>query len=73
MKAKRSKFETKLIVLLRDFGFRVEGTTIIENAVRGFTSERVWGRCRDLFDAAERLCPVIRDNNFSDRLVRIGE
>jgi hypothetical protein len=62
---------TKLAILLKDFGFKVEVTTIIELGVNGFTRDRIFGRCRDLFDAAEQLRPIIRDDEYTRRHMAI--
>ena len=71
MKRKMSDFDTKLTVLLRDYGYRVEGSVIIENAALGRIPERVWGRANNLLDAAEQLCPTIKDDAFTTRLAKI--
>lgn len=68
---KESVLDTKLKVLFRDFGFKVEGTTIIRLGIRGFTSDRIWGHCRNLFDAAEQLLPIIKDEAYTRRLLEI--
>ena len=65
-----SQTETRLKVLLRDFGFRVAGDTILEIG-DGCQRDRAWGRCRSIFDAAERLCPIIADPEFSARFAKI--
>jgi hypothetical protein len=62
---------TALGMLLRDFGYRVEGNRIIKVGIRGFYPDRIWGTCRSEFDAAELLCPVIADPRYTARLVRI--
>lgn len=61
---------TRLQVLLRDYGFRVAGDTILEVG-EGCCRDRVWGRCRNLWDAAEQLRPIIADAGFSARLSKI--
>lgn len=58
--------------LLADFGYRVEGRVLIENAIRGFTFERVVGQVRDEYDAAERLCPLVKDTEFTRRFVGLS-
>ncbi len=63
--------QTKIRVLLADFGYRVEGGVLIENAIRGFTSERVVTRVSDSYDAAERLCPILSDAHFTRRFVAL--
>jgi hypothetical protein len=64
--------KTRLKLLLKDYGYEMQGNTLIEKAIRGFTSARVINRFRDVFDAAEYLRPVIADENFSNRLNKIG-
>ena len=66
----KSKLERQLTVLLRDYDYKVEGNVIISKGIKGMTEDRVWGRCRDLQDACEQLCPIIRETDFTDRLVR---
>lgn len=58
--------------LLADFGYRVEGKVLVENAVRGFTSERVIAQVRDEYDAMERLCPLLASDEFTRRFVAMG-
>lgn len=65
--------ETKLKVLLRDYGFTVQGTLIVDHGIPGFVPERVWGKCHSLLDAAERLRPIIREAEFGDRLDAITQ
>ena len=65
-----SQTTTRLQVLLRDYGFRVAGDTILEIG-EGCARDRVFGRCRNLWDAAERLRPIIADPSFSARLSKI--
>ena len=55
-------------VLLRDFGYRFVGGVLIERGIRGFTRDRVLGNFRDAMDAAEFLCPIIHDEEFTQRL-----
>jgi len=55
--------------LLKDFGYRFEGKTLIELGIKGFTSARVVGTFRDALDAAEYLCPIIHDDEFTRRLI----
>lgn len=64
--------ETTLQTLLFDFGYRVEGKILIENAIPGFTSERIVTRVSSLYDAAERLCPLVRDDEFTRRFTGLG-
>jgi hypothetical protein len=60
----------RFIVLLRDYGYKLEGNTLIELGIRGFTSDRIIpGRFSDAWEAAEYLCPIIHDDEFTRRLI----
>lgn len=59
-----------LTVLLRDFGYRVEGHTLIASGC-GFYSDRLVRKVRSLFDAAELLRPIIADEEYSARLSKL--
>ncbi len=55
--------------LLADFGYSFQGGVLIEKGIRGHTSDRVVpGKFRDAMDAAEHLCPIIKDDEFTRRL-----
>lgn len=58
-------------ILLRDYGYRVEGGVLIETGIRGYTRDRVVTRVRDEMDACTFLCPIIHDDEFTDRLVKL--
>lgn len=62
--------QTRLQQLLRDYGYRMDGTTLIQRAIPHFASERVVGRFRDIHDAVERLIPTIADPEFTQRALR---
>lgn len=64
--------DTKLRVLLRDYGYAVEGDLLICKGVRGYCSDRVMRKVTDLFDAAESLIPIIADEGYSARFQRIA-
>ncbi len=68
-----TKLDRQCQVLLRDFGYRVEGSLIIQNAIRGVMGERIFRRCRSLYDAVEQLVPVIHSDEFSERYRNLGE
>lgn len=52
-----------------DFGYSFQGGVLIEIGIRGHTSDRVFPRkFRDAMDAAEHLCPIIKDGEFTRRL-----
>lgn len=53
-----------LLRLIRDYGYDVQGNVIL-------SGRRYFGRCRSIFDAAERLCPIIRDTEYTDRLSKL--
>lgn len=63
-----SNFQKQYETLLRDFGYRMEGRTLIRNGVRGLLSDQIIGRFRDAFDACEYLIPIISDLEFSRRV-----
>lgn len=68
--------EKKLRQLLLDFGYIVDGEYIIiiihrRRGRSGYIRDRVWGRCRSVFDAADQLRPIIKDDEFSERHTRI--
>lgn len=46
---------------------------MISNAIRGFTSDRIVCQVRDLYDAAERLCPLLHDAAFTTRFAGLEE
>ena len=66
-----SRLDKPLARLLLDYDYRVAGNTIIQVGIRGFTSERLFGHCRDLFDAAEQLIPIIHAKEYQDRFQEI--
>ena len=61
---------TKLTVLLKDFGYKVTGCDLIEMAWRGGPARTI-RQCRGLFDAAEQLIPLLRDDEFYSRFCKI--
>lgn len=63
--------EVKLAVLLRDYGYRFGCGYIVSVGVRGITTDRIVGRARGIFDAAEQLCLIIRNDEYTARLIRI--
>ena len=54
--------------LLKDYGYKFAGGVLIELGIRGHTRDRVVGNFRDEMDAAEFLCPIIKDDEFTSRL-----
>lgn len=67
------KVDSRLTVLMRDYGYRVDGNAIISIGVRGFTVDSVFGSCKDKYDAAVRLCPIIAEPEYTERLNNIGK
>ena len=67
----KTKTSTAIAILLRDYGFKVCGDTIIDLGVKGYIPARVWGKCRDVYDAAEQLRPIIADAEFSRRHTKL--
>jgi hypothetical protein len=65
------KIDKTLRRLLLDYDYDVQGGRIIQKGIRGFTSDRVWGRCRSVFDACEQLIPVIHDRQFTTRFIKV--
>src|SRR5205085_1654407 len=56
-------------VLLKDFGYKLDGNTLIQKGIKGFMSDRILpGRFKDAMDAAVYLCPIIKDAEFTRRL-----
>lgn len=68
---RREQIQAKLKQLLSDFGYEVQGNTIINKAIRGFCGPTIFGKCRDLWDATEQLCPIIHSDEYTNRLIAI--
>ena len=61
-------------MLMSDYGYRLDGDQLIQNGIRGFTSDQMFRRgCRNLMDAAEMLCPIVHDDEYTERLIAIGK
>jgi hypothetical protein len=67
----KTNYNTAAMVLLRDYGFTVQGKYIIRKGIPGFTFDRVHGHCKSLFDAVERLCPIINEPDFIRRKIAL--
>lgn len=59
----------RYVELLKEYGYEFAGGVLIEKGIRGYTRDRVVGRFRDAMDAAEYLCPFVRDDEFTNRLI----
>lgn len=58
--------EKRLHRLLQEYGYRLDGHSLVSVGIRGFTSSRIVCRVRDIWDACEYLIPIIRDDDFTD-------
>jgi hypothetical protein len=58
--------DRKLLQLLRDYRYDVQGNVIIH-----MDSRHVIQKCRSIFDAADSMCPIISDNEYTTRLISI--
>ena len=72
-RSEESGMDRRLRRLLSEFGYELRGHTIIQKGIRGFASDQVFGQARSMFDACERLIPIIHDDNFSSEFRRITE
>lgn len=63
------KSDAKLLLIMRDNGYDYAAPYLISKGIRGFTSDQVICRCRSVFDAAERLIPMVGKGEFQDRLI----
>lgn len=61
-----------LTILMTDFGYRYEAGRLTQVGIRGFTSDRPMGRFASALVAAEHLCPIIRDGDYTRRLVALS-
>jgi hypothetical protein len=60
-------------VLLSDFGYKLEGKSLIQKGIRGFTSDRIIISGFDnAMAACEYLCPIVNATEFTNRLVELG-
>jgi hypothetical protein len=71
MKPLMSKLDTALTILLRDFGYRFNGKDIVALPIRGFSGPVIIRQARDLFDAAEQLCPIVSNPEYTTRFVKL--
>ena len=60
-------------VLLKDYGYQLNGKMLIDLEVKGFRAPRIVGKFRSAMDACEYLCPIIHDAVFTNRLVKLSE
>jgi hypothetical protein len=60
------------VLLLRDFGYRYQAGLLTQAGIRGFTSDRPMGRFDSSLAAAEYLCPIIREAEYTRRLIALS-
>ena len=53
--------------LLCDFDHRFDGSTLIRCGIRGFTSDCVVGKFRNIASAAQHLVPLLHDAEYTRR------
>lgn len=70
---RQEKVASSYKILLQDFGYRFDGRNLICKAIRGFTSEKNMGRFDSISLAAEYLCPIVGEREYTDRLIAIGK
>ena len=68
----RERIHAKLKVLLRDYDYRYDGTTLINNSLPPYFDERVDGRFSTIQGACEWLIPIVADDEFSRRYRDVG-
>jgi hypothetical protein len=59
-------------LLMADHGYRYQAGLLTQAGIRGFTSDRPLGRFASALAAAEHLCPIIRDAEYTRRLVALS-
>jgi hypothetical protein len=59
--------DKKLNVLLRDFGYKLEGRVLISCGIKGYTSDQIVGNFNSFLSAAEYLIPIIREEEYYNR------
>ncbi len=57
--------------LLADYGYRLEGKVLIQKAIAYLPAQIMGFNFRNALDAAEWLCPIIREDAYSSRLVEL--
>lgn len=55
---------------LHDYGYDYLCGNLIQLGIQGFSSDRGLGKFRDVYDAAEYLIPIVRDDEFRNRVQR---
>lgn len=65
--ARQDKLNRQLTVLLRDHGYKMDGSTLMTIPIRRFDRPEVVGTFDSLMRACEYLIPIVREDDFSDR------
>jgi hypothetical protein len=58
--------------LMLDHGYRYLAGALTQAGIRGFTSDRPMGRFPSALAAAEHLCPIIKQGEYTRRLVALS-
>jgi hypothetical protein len=62
-----------LRILLRDFDYRFDGSTLVRLAIRGIAGEQVVGRYPSALAAVEDLLPIVANDEFTRRYLALTE
>lgn len=60
---------SKLTTLLRDYGYRYENGTLLDKGIPGLFPARVIGKFSSELSACDRLCSIIKEDEFTTRLL----
>ena len=63
--------EKKLQKLLQDFDYEYSGKYLTRKGIKGFCSSEIVSKFRDIQSAAEWLCPIVKDDNYTKRLNKL--
>ena len=66
---KRRKPFAEYETLIQDYGYRLEGKMLIQNAVAWLPAQIMGYNFDNALEAAEWLCPIIADKQYTERLV----
>ena len=67
---KNSSLNHRLGMLMKDFGYTLQGNRLIQKA-EGFMPSRLVGTYSNIQCAAEALCPIIADDEYTKRLTEL--
>lgn len=63
------KTVSKLTILLRDFGYKFEAGLLVDKGVPGFIVSKIVGKFCSELTACDYLCPIVKDEEFTSRLM----